>query len=188
MQRRSLRAALVSILSLAAVAPGFAGEVAGVTLPDTTTVEGKALKLNGMGLRTKVVFKVYVAGLYLESPSKDAAAVISSDQVKQMHLSLLRSLDHSKITEAITEGFEKNSKSQLAGLKSRLDRLNSMIPNVEKGDRIMLTYVPGKGTIVSAKNVEKGVIEGKDFADALFSVWLGTTPVQVDLKKGLLGG
>ena len=173
MQRRTLRAALVSILSLAAVAPGFAGEVAGVTLPDTTTVEGKALKLNGMGLRTKVVFKVYVAGLYLESPSKDAAAVI---------------LDHSKITEAITEGFEKNSKSQLAGLKSRLDRLNSMIPNVEKGDRIVLTYVPGKGTIVSAKNVEKGVIEGKDFADALFSVWLGTTPVPVDLKKGLLGG
>ena len=31
---------------------------------------------------------------------------------------------------------------------------------IKKGDRITLTYVPGKGTIVSAKNVEKGVIEG----------------------------
>jgi hypothetical protein len=185
MQNKTVLAAL---LSLAVVSPAFAREVAGVTLPDTTTVEGRTLKLNGMGLRTKVVFKVYVAGLYLETPSKDAGAVISSDQVKQMELSLLRSLDHSKITEAITEGFEKNSKSQLAGLKARLDRLNSMIPNVEKGDRITLTYVPGKGTIVSAKNVEKGVIEGKDFADALFSVWLGATPVQADLKKGLLGG
>src|SRR6476646_6538039 len=152
----------LSVLTLLAFASAsLALAVAGVNMPPTANVEGKTLHLNGAGLRTKVVFKVYVAGLYLETPSKDAAAVISSDQVKQMELALLRSLDHSKITEAITEGFEKNSKIQLAGVKARLDRLNSMIPNVEKGDRITLTYVPGKGTIVSAKNVEKGVIEGK---------------------------
>jgi hypothetical protein len=42
--------------------------------------------------------------------------------------------------------------------------------------------------VVSAKNAEKGVIEGKDFADALFSVWLGPEPVQADLKTALLGG
>jgi hypothetical protein len=42
--------------------------------------------------------------------------------------------------------------------------------------------------MVSAKAAEKGVIEGKDFADALFSVWLGANPVQVDLKTALLGG
>jgi hypothetical protein len=177
-----------ALLCLIASVPTLASEVAGVTLPDMTTVEGRTLKLNGMGLRTKVVFKVYVAGLYLETPSKDAGAVISSDQIKQIQLSLLRGLDHSKITEAITEGFEKNSKASLGALNARLDRLNSMIPDVEKGDRIVLTYVPGRGTVVSAKNVEKGVIEGKDFADALFSVWLGPKPVQEDLKKRLLGG
>ncbi len=182
------KAIAAALLCLIAAVPALAREVAGVTLPDTMTVDGKTLKLNGMGLRTKVVFKVYVAGLYLEAPSKDAGAVISSDQVKQMQLSLLRNLDHSKITEAITEGFEKNSKAQQTALKAHLDRLNSMIPDVEKGDRIVLTYVPGKGTVVSAKNVEKGVIEGKDFADALFSVWLGANPVQQDLKKELLGG
>jgi hypothetical protein len=31
------------------------------------------------------------------------------------------------------------------------------------------------------------VIEGKDFADALFSVWLGRTAVDDELKAGLLG-
>ena len=180
--------ALALLLGLAAAPPVSGREVAGVTLPDTASVEGKTLKLNGGGLRTKMMFKVYVAGLYLETPTKDAAAAVSSDQVKRMHLSILRSLDRSKITEAISEGFEKNSKAQLPGLKARLDRLNSMIPDVEKGDQIHLTYVPGRGTVVSAKNVEKGVIEGKDFADALFSVWLGANPVQPDLKKGLLGG
>ena len=165
-----------------------AKEVAGVSVPDTATVDGKALKLNGAGLRKKMVFKVYVAGLYLENPSKDAASVISSDQIKRMQLSVLRSLSSHQVSEAIEEGFEKNSKANIAALKARLEKLETMIPNVEKGDQILLTYVPGKGTVVSAKNVEKGMIEGKDFADALFSVWLGASPVQEDLKQSLLGG
>ena len=178
---------LALALGLAAALPAHAKEVAGVTLPESTTIEGKTLKLNGMGLRKKMVFKVYVAGLYLETPSRDASAAISSDQVKTMQLSILRSLSTAQINEAINEGFEKNSGAQMGALKARLARLNAMIPNVEKGDQILLTYVPGKGTVVSAKNAEKGVIEGKDFADALFSVWLGPNPVQEDLKKALLG-
>ncbi|HEV8231452.1 MAG TPA: chalcone isomerase family protein [Thermoanaerobaculia bacterium] len=180
--------ALAAVLSVCLATVASAREVAGVALPDTTTVDGKTLKLNGMGLRKKVVFKVYVAGLYLETPSKDAAAVISSDQIKRMQLSVLRSLSTAQITEAISEGFEKNSKAQMGALKSRLDKLNTMIPNVEKGDQILLTYAPGKGTIVSAKGVDKGIVEGKDFADALFAVWLGANPVQADLKASLLGG
>ena len=73
-------AGLAVTLCVSLVLPVLAKEVAGVNVPESTTVEGKTLKLNGAGLRKKVVFKVYVAGLYLETPSKDAAAVISSDQ------------------------------------------------------------------------------------------------------------
>jgi hypothetical protein len=180
--------ALAFSLFLVAGSTALAKEVAGVTVPDTITVEGKALKLNGAGLRKKAIFKVYVGGLYVENPSKDAATLTSSEQIKRMQLSVLRSLSSQQVNEAIEEGFEKNSKSQMAALKPRLAKLATMIPNVEKGDEILLTYVPGKGTVVSAKGAEKGVIEGKDFADALFAVWLGPNPVQEDLKKALLGG
>lgn len=179
----------LGVLSFAAIAAfAAAGEVAGVKMADTITVEGKTLKLNGMGLRTKVVFKVYVLGLYLETPSKDPAAIISSDQVKSIRMSYLREVAGAKISETITEGFERNSKAQMGVLKARLDKLATMIPLVVKGDEIVLTYVPGKGTVVTAKGVEKGVIEGKDFAGALFSVWLGANPAQGDLKRALLGG
>jgi hypothetical protein len=159
-----------------------------VKVPETVNAEGKTLKLNGAGLRTKLMFKVYVASLYLETPSKDSAAIVSSDQVKAIRLSILRSLKGTQVSEAIEEGFEKNSKAQMTALKPRLTKLGSLIPNVEKGDEIALTYVPGKGTVVNVKGAEKGVIEGKDFADALFSVWLGASPVQEDLKKELLKG
>lgn len=177
---------LAMCLSLAA-AVAFAAEVAGVKLPDSVEAGGKTLKLNGAGLRKKVVFKVYVAGLYLESPSKDPAAIISTDEVRSMRLHILRSLEAGKITEAITEGFEKNSKPQMPTLKARLEKFNAMFPNVKDGDEIVMTYVPGRGTSVTAKGAEQGIIEGKDFADALFSVWLGPNPVQEDLKKALSG-
>ncbi len=163
------------------------GEVAGVKMSDSATVEGRTLRLNGMGLRKKVIFKVYVAGLYLESPSKDASTVISSDQVKSIHLHILRNLSGTELSDAIAEAFWKNAKQSRSVLEARLEKLRGMFPSVVSGDLIVLTYLPGKGTIVTAKGQQKGVVEGKDFADALFSVWLGQDPVQTDLKKLLLG-
>jgi Chalcone isomerase-like len=177
---------LTAILALSA-AIALAGEVAGVKMPDSATIEGKTLKLNGIGLRKKMMFKVYVAGLYVEAPSKDPATVISADSVKSIRLHILRGLSGSQIGEAISDGFHHNSKAQMGALSERLQKLNGMFPAVVEGDQIVLTYVPGKGTMVSAKGQDKGVIEGKDFADALFAVWLGAIPVQDDLKAALLG-
>ena len=57
---------------------------------------------------------------------------------------------------------------------------------VTKGQVLRPTYIPGKGTTVTGQG-EKALIEGKDFADALFNVWLGQHPVDGDLKKGMLG-
>ncbi len=182
------RIALAILLGAFGAAVALAGEAAGVKMPDAITVEGKTLKLNGIGLRKKVVFKVYVAGLYVENPSKNAATIISTDEVKSITLHVLRGLSGNQIGEAISDGFWHNSKSQMGALTERLQKLTGMFPAVVEGDLIVLTYVPGKGTSVSAKGQEKGVIEGKDFADALFSVWLGANPVQDDLKKALLGG
>jgi hypothetical protein len=77
---------LTSVLAVSAVSPlgtgALAGELAGITLPDTLKTGDKTLKLNGLGLRKKSVFKVYVGGLYLESASKDGGAIVASDQAK----------------------------------------------------------------------------------------------------------
>jgi hypothetical protein len=183
--KRILSLSIVLGLALSVSVP--AAEVAGVKVPDTVTVEGKTLKLNGAGLRKKAIFKVYVAGLYVENPTKDAAALISSNEIKSIRLHILRSLKGSQITNAISEGFERNSKEQLPKLKARLDQLEKMIPDLSEGDEISLTWIPDKGTVVIARGTDRGTIDGRDFADALFSVWLGPTPAQEDLKAALLG-
>jgi hypothetical protein len=183
--KKTLAASLVLVL-FATLA--FAVEVAGVKLPETITVDGKTLKLNGAGLRKKFIVKVYVAGLYLEKPSKDAGAALASNEAKSMRLHILRSLKGSKVSEAIVEGFERNSKEQMPKLQARLQKLSQMIPDVAEGDEIGLTWLPDKGTVVTVRGTDRGTIEGRDFADALFAVWLGPNPVQEDLKIALLGG
>ncbi len=165
----------------------FGGEVAGVKMDATSTIEGKALRLNGMGLRKKLVFKVYVAGLYLESPSKDASAILSSDQARSIQLHVLRNLSGSELGDSITDAFWRNVKGDRTVFEPRLKKLSTMFPSVSDGDRISLTYLSGRGTLVNVKGQQKGVIEGKDFADALFAIWLGANPIQNDLKKALLG-
>ena len=180
---------LVGLWIAAAAAVCLAVEVAGVKVPDTVTVEGKTLKLNGAGLRKKFgIAKVYVAALYVETPSKDPAALIGSPDVKSMRLSILRTLKGAQVSEAIEAGFEKNSKDQLPKLNARLSSFKRMIPDVKEGDQIELTWIPEKGTRVIVRGSDRGTIEGRDFADALFSVWLGPAPTQDDLKKALLGG
>lgn len=174
-------------LSLMLAVPALAKDVAGVKYPETATVEGKELKLNGVGLRTKLVFKVYTAGLYVENPSQDGAKLISSDEIKRVRMYMLRDLDKKTITDAIGDAFKKNAGNKLAELQPKLDTFNSAVTDVKKGDELILTYVPGQGTRVQSKSGQQITVEGKDFADALFSVFVGKNPVDGSLKNGMLG-
>jgi len=67
---------LSALLAFASLSPG--AEVAGVKLDDMERVGSADLVLNGAGLRTKFVFKVYAMGLYLAARTADAAAAIGA--------------------------------------------------------------------------------------------------------------
>ena len=182
------------IVAAGALAFGFltalplaARELAGVTLPDTLSAGDRTLKLNGLGLRKKAIFKVYVGGLYLEAPSKDPAAILSADLPKAVRMHFLRDLKRSQLTEAFSEGFEANAKERAAAQKAALDRMLALVPDVKEGETLSFVYVPGKGTTFFAGDKVLGTFEGKDFADVVFLLWLGPKPPSEDLKKGMLG-
>ena len=180
--------AAAALAGLLIATPAAAREIAGVTLPETVTVEGKRLVLNGAGVRTRFLVKVYVIGLYLERPASDAAAVLALDSMRRADLHVLRSLSTDEITSAIRTAFVENAGSAMPGLEERLKRLESMIPDAKPGDTVTLAYVPGRGTVIVGKGEETGVIEGKDFADVLFAVWIGAHPVDPALRQALLAG
>jgi hypothetical protein len=173
---------VISTLDTAALA----GELAGAKLPETLKAGDKTLQLNGLGLRKKAIIKVYVGGLYLESPSKDAAAILAYDQSKAITLFFLRDLTKAQLVEAFQESFEENTADK-AGQKAAFDKMLALIPDVKEGQTLTFTYLPGKGTTLQVGNKELGFFEGKGFADAVFSIWLGPKPPSEDLKQGLLG-
>ena len=61
-----------------------------------------------------------------------------------------------------------------------------MYEDVKPGDRYSLTYIPGKGTELALNGEPKGIVEGSEFAAALFSIWLGKKPIDESFKKQIL--
>ena len=184
-----MRRAAIALTALLALRTARAGELAGVTLPDQSEVDGKTFVLNGLGLReaTILMVDVYVAGLYLESKSSDPASILAADRPKRLVMSFVRSVGKEKLSDAWTEGFQKNAGADAAGVASGLVQLNAAMTDVKKGDTITLTYVPATGTTVSVKGHDVATIPGAAFQKVLFSIWLGANPPNVPLREGLLG-
>ena len=165
-----------------------AREVSGVTMPDEVNVAAEKLRLNGMGVRReKIFFKGYVIALYLEKPTTDAQTAIQTDEAKRIVITMLRNVGREMFVQAIESGIMRNSGSEMPALRARLDLLEQAVPDLKKADVVDLTWIPGIGTLVRGQG-RNMTIPGKDFADALFAVWLGPKPVEAPLKRELLGG
>jgi len=184
--RGPIRVVTLAILMASLAMPASAAQLAGVTMPDTLAAGDKTLKLNGLGLRKKAIFKVYVGGLYLESPSKDACSILVTDQAKAIRMQFLRDLTKAQLVEAFQEGFDANAQDKV-GQKAAFDKMLALVPDVKEGETMTVTYLPAKGTTLRVGDKGLGSFEGKGFADAVFSIWLGPTPPSEDLKNGMLG-
>lgn len=185
-----MRAIVVLWCILMWVVPASAREIVGVTVAEKLHgPDGVELILNGAGIRSKVFFKIYIAELYLQHPTAEAEAVLADSGAKRMIMHVLHEkVEREKLVEAWNNGFDTNlTKEQRDQLAPRIEKFNGMFTTVKKGDTIVLDYLPGKGTSVTVAGEPKGVIEGKDFSDAMFSIWLGKKPVSAELKNELLG-
>ncbi len=174
------------MLALVLLLTSVSATKGGVTMPDSITVDGKPLVLNGLGIREATIFNVdvYVAGLYLEKKAKSGSEIISGEGTKRLVLRFVRDVDRDDITKAWKEGFEKNGGDKLG---AQLKELSSWMPDVKEGQDLVFTYVPDKGLSVTVSGTTKGSIPGAEFARVFFSIFLGPSPPNAGLKRGLLG-
>jgi len=99
----------------------------------------------------------------------------------------VRDVGRDKIAEGWKEGFANNSPASLVMLQQRLDEFAGLWADMADGDEAQMTYVPGTGLKLEIRGKEVGLIQGKQFADAVFACWLGPHPPSEDLKTGVLG-
>ncbi len=183
---------LIALALAIAAGSATAAEVAGVKVDDRTSLGGKELVLNGAGLRTRAIFKVYVAGLYLSEKKSAAADAIAAPGPKRVSMTMLRDLKAEDLVKALNEGMEKNNPpAEMAKLKPQVGELTQVMASLgeaKKGDVIALDFLPDAGTRVSVNGEARGKpIAGAEFYQALLRVWLGDNPVEDSLKKALLG-
>jgi len=189
--KQLLAAATVAFAAIGAGAQPV--EVEGVKLDPTAQVGGAALVLNGAGVRTRAIFKVYVGGLYVPQKSNSAAALLSQKGPRRLVLTMLRNVDADSFAGPLNDGLKNNhSEAQLAGFRAQIDAMNAALKAVneaKKGDVLHFEYLPDSGTRITVNGQPKGApIPGEDFYAAMLRIWLGDKPADGDLKKGLLGG
>lgn len=186
---RTLAAILLSsIMGLAQAA-----DVAGVKFAEQINGPGNAkLVLNGAGLRTRLFFKVYAMGLYLPALKHEAAQVLSLAGPKRIAIRMLRDVSADTFTEALIDGLRKNqSEAEMVRFGPRIAQLTAIMAKLKEakeGMAIDMDWVQGSGLrlVIDGKPAGQPIV-GEDFYRALLSIWLGSDPVQDDLKSALLG-
>jgi hypothetical protein len=184
-------AALALGLALLAAAPAAApaAELHGVVLPDRLEAAGRTLVLNGMATRTYSVFrvKVYVAGLYLERPSRDAEEILASLGPKVVLVRYLQPVGREDAVAAWEHFLRANCAPPCRFPEEAAARFAAALEPVAAGNRMDLVFA-GDAVEVVANGRSKGVIRDALFPRLLLATWIGEAPTSKAVKQDLLAG
>lgn len=190
-------AALALALALAAPAGGqeLAEPQTGVRVPLAS--EGQTLL--GVGLRVKKVafvkVKVYVVAFYVSDAALSASLagargrpaspelfrdLVWGDFEKRLVLRFVRDLEQEQIQKAMREALAGRTDATL------LERFVSYFPELKQGQECLLRWAPGGTLATTMAGQERPPIDSKDFAAAVFGLYLGDRPLQDDIKLALV--
>src|SRR5436309_671077 len=161
----------------------MAADVAGVKLDDKSSVGGHDLVLNGAGIRTRAMFKVYVGSLYLPAKAATTDAALAKAP-RRVQLNLLRDLSGDQLSDAVNDGMkDSNSAADVEAVKRETEQFIAILKSAgpfKEGNVITIDFVDG-ATKIGLNGLPKGSVQGEAFNGALTKVWIGDKPVQSDL-------
>ena len=160
--------------------------LAGVHIPPSTFVDGHELVLNGVGLESMFMVRVYVASLYLEIPSSNPALIISSRQEKVLTLHFLHSIGADQMISSMEQDIMDNSPDLSQDQIVDRDQLLKSLKDVQPGDELRFV-ISNKGETLVFQNGKMSVdLKSPASSEMLLSIWMGQEPPTADLKAGLL--
>jgi hypothetical protein len=191
---RNFSARVVLAAAVLAVTLGNATaavEVAGVKYEDTLSVGGKDLVLNGAGIRTKFIIKVYTAGLYLQSKEHTTDGVMKAAGPRRIRLVMLRDVSSEDFGGAFMTGLNNNvsteDKAKITPQITRYGEMFAQIDALKKGDTLDTDWIPGAGaqSYLNGKKIG-AVLPDVLFYNSVLKIWLGDKPADSSLKARLL--
>ena len=184
------------VLACAALAAACGAQAAvdvnGIKFEDTNKVGGKELKLNGAGMRTKLVIKVYAAGLYLPEKKSNVADLLKLEGPRRVTLVMARDIPAEDLGKAFMDGINENldkaEKAKIVGQLGKFGEMFAAVDDIKKGDVMHMDWIPGTGTVCELNGKRIGeAASDLNFYNAVLRIWLGDKPVDRSLKPALLG-
>ena len=171
--------------------PVLAAEVSGIKYADSLKVGGKELQLNGLGVRNKMMFKVYATGLYLQDKKSTVEEVFAAEGPRRLRLVMMRDVSSESFGDSFMSGINNNSeskdKTKIVTQISTFGEMFAAIPGLKKGDVLDLDWIPGTGTVCILNGKQVGeTVQDVAFYNAILRIWLGNKPADASLKPKLL--
>ncbi len=192
MRRTLALTILATALFWPLASPAQTTDVAGVKFPNTVQVGNANLRLNGAGIRYKVVFKVYAAALYLSEKATTPEAALAAPGPRRLQVVMLRDIDGNELGKLFTKGMEQNApREEFSKSITGIMRMSDIFSNRKKlltGESFAVEWLPGTGTMISVNGKPEGApVKEPEFYSALMKIWLGNSPADAQLKEALLG-
>ena len=185
--------AATAILALSCSQAAFAAvDIGGYKFDDMDKVAGKDLKLNGAGMRTKFVIKVYAAGLYLPEKKTVVADILKLEGPRRVTLHMARDISSEDFGKAFMDGINDNvdraEKAKIVSQIGKFGEMFAMVDGLKKNDVLHIDWIPGTGTVCELNGKKLGdTVPDVAFYNAILRIWLGDKPVDSSLKPALLG-
>ena len=172
--------------------PALAVDVGGVKLDDTAQLANQALKLNGAGVRYKLIFKVYTIALYLPEKKSQLAEILALPGPRRLEIVMLRDISSDDLGKSFMEGLNRTSdqadRTRLLSQTMQLGAMFEMVPGLKKGDMLTVDWLPEEGTLCRLNGKQLGEkVPDLAFYNALLKIWIGAHPADLQLRAHLLG-
>jgi hypothetical protein len=134
-------------------------------------------------LRWKWVVRLYHVSLYL-APSADDAVAASP---KRLRMDYLRNFTRDDMVRATDSTIGRNlDAAALLSLQPSLAKWNALYPAIKAGDYLEFDHL-ADGTLLMRHNATVlGSLVDERFAKALFAIWIGPKPVDIDVRNQLI--
>lgn len=192
--RRPLLASLGLCALLLHTAHALASDVQldGYAFPDTATVAGQNLVLNGVASSSILSTRSSVVGFYLPSKQKTTETATTVKGPKRIQFYMVRTVSARDLSNALLDRIRQNVSTEefRANIIStaQLGTVFSTIPRINKGDKVVIDYIPATASTEFTLNGQKigETIQGEAFFPMMMKVWIGPK-VRDTTREGLLG-
>ncbi len=149
-----------------------------------------------MGIRSKFFIELYVASFFNDEKINDneltitgSQQVMASENLSAIRLNIVSGLITSeKMLDSIEQGFELATDGDSTAIDMYITEFISVFDQpIEKLDQFTFISESGVGVHVLKNNQRLTSINNDAFRQALFSIWLGHSPVDSNLKAEMLG-